>query len=47
MRASAAARLELTVRQGRIFIHGISPWTPNYVLTDGTERTPYTLLRVV
>ncbi|HTT14611.1 MAG TPA: gas vesicle protein GvpD P-loop domain-containing protein [Thermoplasmata archaeon] len=47
LRASASIRLDLGIRQGRLFLHGVSPWTPNFVLTEARERGPYGLLRVV
>jgi len=47
LRAIATIRLTLTIRQGRIFLHGVAPWTPNFVLADGSEGRPYELLRVV
>ncbi len=47
MRSSAALRLHLRQVQGRLFIHGSDPWTPKFVLTEGTDSAPYGLLRVV
>jgi KaiC/GvpD/RAD55 family RecA-like ATPase len=46
-RAVASTRLEVQIRQGRVFIHGITPWTPNFVLTVGPNNGSYGLLRVV
>lgn len=47
LRAIASIRIVVSVRQGRIFLHGVAPWTPNLVLAEGAEGTPYHLLRVV
>jgi KaiC/GvpD/RAD55 family RecA-like ATPase len=47
LRSIASVRIVVSVRQGRIFLHGIAPWTPNLVLAEGPEGTAYQLLRVV
>lgn len=47
VRDMAAVHLRLLRRLGRILLQGINPWTPSFVLTEGSERTPYSLLRVV
>ncbi len=47
LRSIASVRIVISVRQGRIFLHGIAPWTPNLVLAEGGEDSPYHLLRVV
>jgi GvpD gas vesicle protein len=47
IQATASIRLEVTMRQSRIFVHGISPWTSNFVLADGSEKSAFDLVRVV
>jgi KaiC/GvpD/RAD55 family RecA-like ATPase len=47
LRVNATTRVAVEFHQGRVFVHGVSPWTPNFVLTDGTGDSPYDLLRVV
>src|SRR5271170_2124503 len=47
VRAVATTRIVLNIQQGRIFVHGVAPWTPKFVLTEGNEERPYQLLRVV
>ncbi|MGI0131968.1 MAG: RAD55 family ATPase [Thermoplasmata archaeon] len=47
LRTIASTRAEVEVRQGRIFVHGLVPWTSTFVLTDGSREHPYSLLRVV
>ena len=47
LRVTAAVRVAVGIRQGRVFLHGIVPWTPSFVLTEGSETSPYELLRVV
>jgi KaiC/GvpD/RAD55 family RecA-like ATPase len=47
LRVNAATRLACELHQGRVFVHGISPWTPNFVLTEGSGAAPYDLLRIV
>jgi KaiC/GvpD/RAD55 family RecA-like ATPase len=47
LRSVASVRVEVEVRQGRMFVHGLVPWTPTFVLTQGAEEHPYSLLRVV
>jgi hypothetical protein len=47
LRVIATIRLQGSVRQGQIFLHGVAPWTPTYVLSEGSESTPYDLRRVV
>ncbi len=47
LRAVATLRIEMNIRQGRIFVHGVSPWTPNHVLAEGTESVAYSLIRIV
>jgi hypothetical protein len=47
IRAIATKRLVLAVKQGRIFVHGVTPWTPKFVLAEGSNERPYHLLRVV
>ncbi len=39
--------LHLETRQGRVFAHASTPWTPSFVLTEPSENRPYDLLRVV
>lgn len=46
-RMIASVRISLSIRQGRIFLHGVYPWTEDLVLVDGDEETPYHLIRVV
>jgi KaiC/GvpD/RAD55 family RecA-like ATPase len=45
--AAANTRVHIRMRQGRVFVHGSDPWTPSFVLTEGTPASPYGLLRVV
>jgi hypothetical protein len=45
-RVIATIRLHLGIRQGRIFAHGVVPWTPSFVVTEGSGSTPYDLLRI-
>jgi hypothetical protein len=47
VRSIASTRLIMNIQQGRIFVHGIAPWTPKFVLTEGNRDRPYVLLRVV
>jgi len=47
LRVNATTRIGVEFHQGRVFVHGTAPWTPNFVLTEGTESHPYDLLRVV
>jgi KaiC/GvpD/RAD55 family RecA-like ATPase len=47
MRSLAALHVHLRVRQGRIFVYGSKPWTSGLVLTEGSDSTPYDLLRIV
>jgi len=47
IRAVATTRLVMSIHQGRIFVHGVAPWTPKFVLTEGAKDRPYLLLRVV
>jgi hypothetical protein len=47
LRVIATIRLRGSIRQGQIFLHGVSPWTPTYVLAKGSENFPYELRRVV
>jgi KaiC/GvpD/RAD55 family RecA-like ATPase len=47
MRSLAALHVHLRVRQGRIFVYGSKPWTSGLVLTDGSDSSPYDLLRIV
>jgi len=47
IRAVATTRLVMNIQQGRIFVHGVAPWTPKFVLTEGSRERPYQLLRVV
>ncbi len=47
LRAVASVRIHVEVKQGRVFLHGIVPWTSTFVLTEGANDHPYTLLRVV
>jgi hypothetical protein len=47
IRAIASTRLVMSIHQGRIFVHGVAPWTPKFVLTEGSRERPYQLLRVV
>jgi KaiC/GvpD/RAD55 family RecA-like ATPase len=46
-RAIATLRLVMNLNHGRIFLHGVAPWTPNFVLKEGGEDRPYQLLRIV
>lgn len=43
----ATTRIEVRIQQGRIFLHGLVPWTPSFVLAEGGETKPYDLLRIV
>ncbi|HEV2317579.1 MAG TPA: gas vesicle protein GvpD P-loop domain-containing protein [Thermoplasmata archaeon] len=47
LRSLAAIHLRLHWRQGRVFVYGLKPWTPGYVLTESANGGPYDLLRVV
>jgi KaiC/GvpD/RAD55 family RecA-like ATPase len=47
LRPTASVRLRLQERHGRVFLYGEQPMTPSYVLTEGRERAPYRLLRMV
>ncbi len=47
IRAIATIRLVMSIHQGRIFVHGVAPWTPKFVLTEGGAERPYHLMRVV
>jgi KaiC/GvpD/RAD55 family RecA-like ATPase len=47
LRAISTLRLVMNINQGRIFVHGVTPWTPKFVLTEGSSERPYQLLRVV
>jgi KaiC/GvpD/RAD55 family RecA-like ATPase len=47
VRSLAALHVHLRVRQGRVFVYGSKPWTSGLVLTEGTETSPYDLLRIV
>ncbi len=47
LRPTAALRLHLRQRQGRVLAYGSDPWTPMFLLTEGHDGSPYGLLRVV
>jgi hypothetical protein len=47
LQAIATTRIDVSIQQGRIFVHGLIPWTPNFVLVEGSESRPYDLLRIV
>jgi len=47
LRPTAALRIHLRQRQGRVLVYGSDPWTPVFLLTEGHESSPYGLLRVV
>jgi hypothetical protein len=47
LRPTAALRIHLRERQGRVLVYGSDPWTPAFLLTEGHEQSPYGLLRVV
>lgn len=47
MRPLASLHVHLRTRQGRVVLHGTTPWTPNFLLAAGQEHLPYQLLRVV
>lgn len=47
VRSLAAIHLHLRVRQGRVFVYGSKPWTSGFVLAEGTDSSPYELLRIV
>ncbi len=47
LRSTAALRLYIRQVQGRILLHASDPWTPAFVLSEGGESAPYSLLRVV
>lgn len=47
LRSLAAIHVHLRVRQGRVFVYGSKPWTPGFVLAEGSDTAPYDLLRVV
>jgi KaiC/GvpD/RAD55 family RecA-like ATPase len=47
LRPTAALRLHLQQRQGRVLLYGSDPWTPVFLLTEGHDSSPYGLLRVV
>ncbi len=40
-------RLRGNIRMGRAFLYGIVPWTPSFLLVEGSETSPYELRRVV
>jgi len=43
----AETRLQMQFRDGRVFLHGVNPWTPWIVLTQGDDQAPYHFLEVV
>jgi KaiC/GvpD/RAD55 family RecA-like ATPase len=47
LRSIASIRVGMEVRQGRVFVHGLVPWTSTFVLVEGSGDHPYGLLRVV
>lgn len=47
LRSIATVRIEVSIRQGRVFLRGLAPWTPNFVLIEGSATKPYDLLKVV
>ena len=47
IRVVSSVRLAVNIYQGRVFVHGVAPWTPNFVLTEGNKDRPYQLMRVV
>jgi KaiC/GvpD/RAD55 family RecA-like ATPase len=47
MRPLGSLHIHLRIRQGRVFAYGSKPWTPGFVLAEGTETSPYDLLRIV
>ncbi len=47
LRSIGAIHIHLAVRQGRVFVYGSKPWTSGLVLAEGTDTSPYELLRIV
>ncbi|MDE1822356.1 MAG: hypothetical protein KGJ23_12255 [Euryarchaeota archaeon] len=47
VRPLASLRIQIRMRQGRIMLSGVSPWTPNFLLVAGQAHEPYQLARVV
>lgn len=47
LRPAASLHLAVRTRQGRVLIHGVVPWTNRFLLVEGREPSPYSLLRVV
>jgi KaiC/GvpD/RAD55 family RecA-like ATPase len=47
VRAVAALRVRIHNRHGRVFLYGLKPWTPGFVLADAGNDAPYDLLRIV
>ncbi|MDE1820601.1 MAG: hypothetical protein KGJ23_09470 [Euryarchaeota archaeon] len=47
LRRVAPSHIRVRMRQGRILLHGRSPWTPTFLLAAGQDHVPYELLRVV
>lgn len=47
VRPMAETRIAVTARNGRVFVHGIDPPTPNLVLSTGDSSSPFRLLLVV
>lgn len=47
LREVASLHLFIEARQGRAILHGIHPWTPSLLMTEGSAEEPYGLLRVV
>lgn len=47
LRSLAAIHIHLRVRQGRVFVYGSKPWTSGLVVAEGSETTPYDLMRIV
>jgi hypothetical protein len=46
-RSIAAVHIHVRIRQGRAFLYGSKPWTPGFVLTEGSDGGPFELLRIV
>ena len=47
VRPMAETRIAVSARNGRVFLHGIDPPTPNLLLSTGDSGSPFRLLRVV
>jgi hypothetical protein len=50
LEAIAGLHLRLRAKQGHFFLHGIRPWTPNFIIQpaeeDGPEAAPFALVQI-